>query len=117
MNSAVAREMDYLRIGHLTYYILKVIEGLPKVDMHPYYALISQELENQKRLGAGKSLLYKRLNHLRENGFLDSEQGASSNPKAKKKVQYFSLTSQGKELLRELEAEQLRIVESLKAYQ
>lgn len=116
MESAVTRELDYLRIGMLTYYILRVVDGLPKVDMHPYYALISQELQNQNRLGAGKSLLYKRLQQLQENGFLISEAGASANPKAKKKVQFFSLTEQGRELLRGLEAEQLRIIESLRAY-
>jgi DNA-binding PadR family transcriptional regulator len=116
MNDGFEREIEYLRIGHLTYYILKIIEDMPKVDMQPYYALIYQELENKKRLGAGKSLLHSRLKYLSENNFIDSEPGASSNPKAKKKVQFFSITEKGKKLLKELAKEQKRIAESLSSY-
>ena len=116
MEHEVEKELEYLRIGHLTYYVLKIVEGMPKVDMHPYYALISQELENVNRLGAGKSLLYSRLKHLSCNGFLNSKDGISSNPKAKKKVQFYSLSEKGKRLLRRLEKEQKRIAESLSIY-
>jgi len=116
MEKDIARELDYMRVGHLTYYILKIIEGMPKVDMHPYYALISQELENEKKLGAGQSLLYSRLNSLHEQGFLKSELGASSNPKAKKKVRYFYISEKGKRLLKQLSKEQKRITDSLSIY-
>lgn len=116
VESEFDREIEYLRIGHLTFYILKIIEGMPKVDMHPYYALISQEIENVNRLGAGKSLLYSRLKYLSVNGFLNSEAGTSSNPKAKKKVQFFSLSEKGKRLLKQLYKEQKRISESLAIY-
>jgi DNA-binding PadR family transcriptional regulator len=116
MKEAVKREIEYFRIGHLTHYILKIIEGMPKVDMHPYYALILQELENKNRLGAGKSLLHSRLKFLSKNGFLKSEFGLSLNPKAKKKVRFYSISEKGKLLLSQLETEQKRISDSLLVY-
>jgi len=116
MNDEINNELDYLRVGHLTYYVLKVIEGLPKVDMDPYYALIRQEIENKNRLGAGSSLLYSRLMLLSRRGFLKSKEGISSNPKAKKKVRCYFLTASGNQLLRNLEEERERISESLAVY-
>jgi DNA-binding PadR family transcriptional regulator len=116
MDDAFEREIEYLRIGYLTYYILKTVESMPKVDMHPYYALISQEIENKNRLGAGKSLVYTRLKYLCENGFLASSPGVSSNPRAKKKVQFFSISEKGKRLLKQLSKEQIRISDSLTVY-
>lgn len=110
------RELNYFRIGFLTYYILKIIEGMPKVDMHPYYALIAQEVENEKRLAAGKSLIHSRLKYLCDNKFIISALGASSNPKAKKPVQFFSITERGKRLLKVLSKEQERIINSLSVY-
>jgi len=116
MKKAIKREIEYLRVGYLTYYILKIIVGMPRVDMHPYYALIFQELENKNRLGAGKSLLHSRLKFLSKNGFLKSEFGLSSNPKAKKKVRFYSISEKGKNLMKQLEDEQKRISDSLRAY-
>lgn len=116
MKEEFSREVEYLRIGHLTYYVLKIIEGLPKVGMQAYYALIFQELESENRLGAGKSLLYTRLKYLCDNKFIKTEAGASSNPKAKKKVQFYTITEKGKKLLKQLESEQKRIIDSLNIY-
>lgn len=110
------RELDYLRVGFLTFYILKVIEGLPKVDMDPYFALILQEIENKHRLAGGGSLVYSRLSFLQKHGFLKLKLGISSNPKAKKKVKCFFLTESGSRLLRQLEKEQQRILSSMAVY-
>lgn len=109
MDLMTEKEIDYLRIGYLTYFILATIEALPKVDMEPYYALIVQELEKKHGLGAGKSLVYPRLKGLIQRGYIDSSPGASSNPKAKKPVQFFRLTKEGKKLLNHLKNESLRI--------
>lgn len=116
MKEEFSREVEYLRVGHLTYYVLKIIEGLPKVGMQAYYALIFQELESENRLGAGKSLLYTRLKYLCENKFIKTETGASSNPKAKKKVQFFYITQKGQNLLKKLANEQKRITDSMRIY-
>lgn len=116
MRQEFEKEMEYLRIGYLTYYILKIVAGMPAVDMQPYYALIHQEIGNKNRLGAGKSLLYSRLKYLSDKGFLKSELGFSSNPRAKKKVRFFSLSEKGKRLLKQLASEQKRIAESLQIY-
>jgi len=116
MNRGIKREIEFLRTGFLTYYILKIIEGMPKVDMHPYYALIAQELESKNRLGSGKSLLFIRLRDLQKKGFLHSEAGLSRNPRAKKKVRFYSLSESGRRLLSQLESEQKRISDSLAIY-
>lgn len=116
MKAEVSRELEYLRLGFLTFYILKIVEGLPKVDMQPYYALILQEMENKNRLGAGKSLIFSRLKYLRKNGFISSRLGTSSNPRAKKPVSFFKITDSGRSLLKELEREQKRIISSMAIY-
>ena len=116
MGTNSSKEIDYLRNGNLTLYILKIIEGMPKVDMSSYYALIAQEIESVHRLRAGKSMLYSRIQALLGGQFLKSEIGASSNPRAKKPVHFLSLTASGKKLLNELSREQKRITDSLNFY-
>jgi DNA-binding PadR family transcriptional regulator len=116
MTNEVQREIEYLRIGHLTHYLLQLIENLQKVEMQPYFALIAQELEKKRGLGASKSVLFSRLKILCEEGFLRVELGASSNPRAKRPVRYYFLTTKGRTLQRELAREQKRIVESIASY-
>lgn len=103
------REIEYMRVGYLTYYILHTIEALPKVDMEPYYALILQEVEKKNGLGSGKSLVYPRIKHLYQRGFIDSTLGASPNPRAKKPVQFYRLTKEGRKLLTHLKNENKRL--------
>jgi DNA-binding PadR family transcriptional regulator len=103
------REIEFMRVGHLSIYILNLIDTLPKVDMEPYYALIVQEVERKSGLAAGKSLVYSRLKNLLENNYVSSELGASSNPRAKKPVQFYRLTKTGKKLLANLREEHHRL--------
>jgi DNA-binding PadR family transcriptional regulator len=98
-----------MRIGQLTHLILHLIESLPKVDMDPYYALIVQEIEKKDGLGAGKSLVFPRIKALYQRGYIDGYLGASSNPKAKKPVQFYRITKEGKTLLNQLRKENQRL--------
>jgi len=111
MEKTIDKEIEYLRIGLLTLYLLKRIERLPKVSMDPFHALLKSEAE--KHLGAGGSLVYSRLHTLAEEGFLKTALGQSSNPKAKKPVRVYFLTDSGKKLIRQLEKEKARIEGSL----
>ena len=109
MDLMTEREIEYMRVGHLTYFLLQTIESLPKVDMEPYYALILQEVEKKIGLGSGKSLVYPRLKHLYQRGYIESNPGASPNPRAKKPVQFYKLTKEGKKLLTHLKNENKRL--------
>lgn len=109
MDLMTEKEIDYMRIGQLTHLILHLIDSLPKVDMEPYYALLLQEIEKKNGLGAGKSLVFSRIKSLYQRGYIDGFLGASSNPKAKKPVQYYRITKEGKKLLSSLKAENQRL--------
>lgn len=103
------KELSSMRLGFLTLYLLKYIEKIPEVGMQPFSALIAQEIEEKNRLRAGKSLVFSRLNSLCNNGFIVDSWGDSSNPKVKKRVKFYSITSKGKKLIHQLEKEQERI--------
>ena len=103
------KELNNIRQGFLTLYILKYIEKMPSVGMSPFSALISQEIEQRNRLRTGKSLVFSRLNSLCESGHLVSNWGISSNPKVKKKVKFYSVSTKGLKLIQKLEGEQERI--------
>jgi DNA-binding PadR family transcriptional regulator len=68
-----------------------------------------QEIESDKRLRAGKSLVFSRLKDLCKKGFLKENWGLSSNPRIKKKVRYFSISAKGISLIEKLELEKKRI--------
>jgi len=106
-------EVRNIRLGFLTLYILKFIEKKPLVGMQAFAALIAQEIEEKNQLGAGKSLVFSKLNKLCENGYLKSSEGISPNPRAKKKVKLFFITNKGKSLIVKLQKEQIRINEVL----
>lgn len=107
------KELNHIRLGSLTLYILKYVEKMPEVGMSAFAALIAQEIENSSRLRAGKSLVSSRLNELSENGCLKARWGKSPNPKAKKSVKFFEITKKGQRLIRQLTDEQSRISEVL----
>jgi DNA-binding PadR family transcriptional regulator len=103
------KEYNNIRNGYLTLYILKYIEMKPKVNMSPFGALIAQEIESKNQLGAGKSLVFSRLNKLCEGEYLSFSWKESPNPRVKKKVKFFSITAKGKKLISKLQNEQARI--------
>lgn len=103
------KELRNIRLGFLTLYILKYIEQKPKVGMTPFSAMVAQEIQEKNKLRAGKSLVFSKLNNLCESGHLEAIWGISSNPQVKKKVKFFSITSKGRKLIKQLEVEQRRI--------
>ncbi|MBL6991129.1 MAG: hypothetical protein ISR65_15190 [Bacteriovoracaceae bacterium] len=103
------KELGNIRLGFLTLYILKYVEKKPEVGMYPFAALITQEIEEKSQLGAGKSLVFSKLNYLCDSGYLTASWGISSNPRVKKKVKFFSISTKGKKLIKKLEQEQKRI--------
>jgi len=103
------KELMNIRLGFLTLYILRYVEKKPEVGMHPFAALIAQEIEDKNQLGAGKSLVFSKLNKLCDNGYLKASWGVSSNPRVKKKVKFFSITTKGKNFIKQLQKEQKRI--------
>jgi DNA-binding PadR family transcriptional regulator len=103
------KEYNNMRTGYLTLYILKYIEMKPKVNMSPFGALIAQEIDLKNQLGAGKSLVFSKLNKLCEGGYLSFSWKESPNPRVKKKVKFFSITAKGKKLILKLQNEQKRI--------
>lgn len=105
------KELKNIRLGFLTLYVLKYIEQKPKVGMSPFSALVAQEIEEKNKLRAGKSLVFSKLNSLCESGHLEAKWGISSNPQVKKKVKFYSISSKGKKLIKQLETEQRRINE------
>lgn len=104
------QELNKIRLGYLTLYILKYIRKMPERGMQPFNAMIAQDIENNNNLRAGKSLVFSRLNDLCENGYINSEWGFSSNPKVKKKVKFYSIANKGKDLIKQLELEHKRIL-------
>lgn len=109
------KELNSIRLGHLTLYILKYIESMPSLGMSPFSALIAQEIESKNRLRAGRSLVFSKLNYLENEGYIDSNWAKSPNPKVKKKVKFYSISLQGKKLIKDLEKEQDRINQVLKS--
>jgi DNA-binding PadR family transcriptional regulator len=109
------KELNDIRLGFLTLYILTYVQKMPAVGMYPFSALIAQDIESDKRLRAGKSLVFSRLKDLSENGFLKENWGKSSNPRIKKKVKYFSISAKGRSLIEKLELEEKRIQNILHA--
>jgi DNA-binding PadR family transcriptional regulator len=107
------KEIGNLRLGFLTLYILRYVEKKPEVDIYPFAALIAQEIGDKNQLGAGKSLVFSKLNSLCGEEYLTASWAVSSNPKVKKKVKFFSITAKGKKLIKQLEQEQRRINEVL----
>ncbi|OUR96588.1 hypothetical protein A9Q84_09585 [Halobacteriovorax marinus] len=107
------KELSNIRLGFLTFYILKYVEKKPEVGMAPFSALIAQEIEEKNQLGAGKSLVFSRVNSLCDSGHLIPKWGVSSNPRVKKKVKFFSISVKGKKLIKQLEKEQKRISDVL----
>lgn len=105
------KELKNIRLGFLTLYVLKYVEQKPKVGMSPFSALVAQEIEEKNKLRAGKSLVFSKLNSLCESGHLEAKWGISSNPQVKKKVKFYSISSKGKKLIKQLETEQKRINE------
>jgi DNA-binding PadR family transcriptional regulator len=103
------KELNNIRLGFLTLYVLKYVQKMPEVGMSPFSALVAQEIEADNRLKAGKSLVFSRLKDLCEEGYLKANWGRSSNPKVKKQVRYFSISAKGASLIRKLELEQNRI--------
>lgn len=103
------KELNSIRLGFLTLYILKYVQKMPEVGKSPFSALIAQDIESDKRLKAGKSLVFSKLNELCEAGYLKANWGVSSNPRVKKKVKYFSITEKGTSLIKKLELELNRI--------
>lgn len=103
------KELRSIRLGFQTLYILKFIEKMPKVGMSAFSALIAQEIEAKKQLGAGKSLVFSKLNTLCEAGHIKAAWGISSNPRVKKKVKFYSISPKGEKLILSLEKEQQRI--------
>jgi DNA-binding PadR family transcriptional regulator len=103
------KELKNIRLGFLTLYILKYVEQKPKVGMIPFSAMVAQEIEEKNKLRAGKSLVFSKLNSLCESGHLEAIWGGSSNPQVKKKVKFFTISSKGKKLMKQLETEQRRI--------
>lgn len=103
------KEISNIRLGFLTLYILRFVEKMPSVGMSPFAALIAQEIERKHQLGAGKSLVFSRLNGLSDDGYVTHTWGVSSNPRVKKKVKFFSISSKGKGLIKQLQKEQARI--------
>ena len=109
------KELNSIRLGFLTLYILKYVQKMPEVGMRPFSALIAQEIEADRRLMAGKSLVFSKLKDLSEEGYLRANWGVSPNPRVKKKVRYFSISAKGKSLIEKLELEQNRIQKVLLA--
>jgi DNA-binding PadR family transcriptional regulator len=104
------KELGQLRLGFLTLYILKYVQQKPLSQMSAFSALIEQEIENTNQLRAGKSLVFKRLTELEKLGYLSYEWGKSPNPRAKKKAKFYSITESGKNLINELETEEMRLM-------
>jgi DNA-binding PadR family transcriptional regulator len=107
------KEIRNIRQGFITLYILKYVERKPLVGMTAFSALIGQEIENKNQLGSGKCLVFSKLNNLCENGLLDSRWGISPNPRVKKKIKFYTISTKGKKLIKQLEKEQTRINEVL----
>ncbi|MCO4793475.1 MAG: hypothetical protein KC493_07180 [Bacteriovoracaceae bacterium] len=103
------KEISNIRLGFLTLYILKFVERMPSVGMQPFAALVAQEVERKHQLGAGKSLVFSRLNSLCDGGYVTHSWGVSSNPRVKKKVKFFSISQKGRGLIKQLQKEQGRI--------
>jgi len=104
------KELGQLRLGFLTLYILKYVQQKPLSQMSAFSSLIEQEIENINQLRAGKSLVFKRLTELCKQGHLSYEWGRSPNPRAKKKAKFYSITESGKNLINELESEEMRLM-------